>query len=114
NASRFGGGGSYFDDLISDIEEERYYIIVTAYDFPSAVKDGKRKQLWATRISIRAQGNRFDEQLATMLSTASGYFGQNSKQLVRQYQNGKVHIGDMKVIGVVPEATTPAKSPEEK
>ncbi len=114
NLGRLAGGGSYFDDLMSDIEEERYFVIVSAYDFRTAVHDGKRKLLWATRISVRAQGNRFDQNLTEMLANASSYFGRNSRQLIRQYHNGNVKIGDMKVIGVTPESTTPAKTPDEK
>ncbi|HET7535795.1 MAG TPA: hypothetical protein VFJ90_05025 [Candidatus Didemnitutus sp.] len=112
NPSKYAGAGSYFDDLKSDIEEERYYVIVSAYDFRTAVHDGKRKLLWATRMSIRAQGNRFDERLAAMLANADGYFGRNSKELIRQYQNGHVDIGEMKVVGTEPAA--PAKPPEAK
>src|SRR5688500_5196306 len=33
DVSRYAGGGAYYDDLISDIEEERYYIVIAAYDF---------------------------------------------------------------------------------
>jgi hypothetical protein len=113
NATRFAGAGTSFDDLVSDIEEERYFIIISAYDFKTAVNEGKRKQLWATRISIRAQGNKFDERLGAMLARASGYFGRNTKGLLRDYQEGKVNIGELKVVGVDTDANAPAK-PETK
>jgi hypothetical protein len=112
NPSRFTGDGNLYDDLISDLEEERYYVIVSAYDFRSAVHDGKRKLLWATRISIRAQGNRFDEQLTTMLANASKHFGQNTNHLLRQYQEGRVDIGEMKIVGV--DSPTTPTSPQTK
>jgi len=114
NASRAAGAGTEFNDLISDIEEERYYIVVSAYDFKSATQEGKRKLLWATRVSIRAQGNRFDERLKTMLANASGYFGQESHDLVRRYQSGTVRMDDLKFINSVPEPTDSAKPAEKK
>jgi hypothetical protein len=114
NPSRLGGAGSAYEDLIGDLEEERYYLVISAYDFRTAVRDGKRKLLWATRISVQAQGNRFDQRLATMLAKASNYFGRDSKRLLRQYQEGKVDIGEMKIMGDEPEPATPAKAPDEK
>ncbi len=82
NPSRYAGAGAYYDDLISDIEEARYYVVVSAYDFRTATREGKRKLLWATRVSIRAQGNRFDERLKTMLANAGQHFGQETHDLL--------------------------------
>jgi hypothetical protein len=113
--ARFAGGGSSFDDLIDDIENERYFFVISAYDFPTAVKTGERKLLWATRVSVQAQGNKFNEAAAYMLAKASKYFGQDSGRLVRQYdREGKVTLGELKVIGVVPESQNSAPPPEEK
>ncbi len=114
DASRFAGGGAHFDDLIQDIEEERYYIVVSAYDFHAATQEGKRKLLWATRVSIRAQGNRFDERLKTMVANAGQHFGQETHDLLRQYQSGTVRMDDLKFINAVPESTDSAKPAEKK
>jgi hypothetical protein len=112
--ARFAGGGSAFDDLIDDIENERYFFVISAYDFPTAVKTGERKLLWATRVSVQAQGNKFNETAAYMLAKASKYFGQDSGRLIRQYdREGKVTLGDLKFVGVVPNPRN-SSSPEEK
>lgn len=103
NPSRFAGAGSAFDDLITDIENERYFVIIAAYDFQVAMKEKKSKPLWVTRVSIQKDGNRFDKSLAAMVSRASDYFGEESKRLVRQYHQGEVRIGELKVISVVSE-----------
>jgi hypothetical protein len=113
--SRFAGGGSYFDDLIADIQAERYYLIVSAYDFRAATQEKKRKLLWATRVSIQTRGNRFDEGLVAMIENASKVFGQDSGRLIRQYQRGtRVDLGDLKVLGVVPGPPAEAKPDERK
>ncbi|HVZ65179.1 MAG TPA: hypothetical protein VG936_11455 [Lacunisphaera sp.] len=104
SAARFAGLGSNYDDLISDIENERYYIIIAAYDF-AAAKAGQMKRQWVTRVSVQAQGNRFNESAAYMLAKASKYFGQDSGRLIRQFdREGKVTLGDLQVVGVVPQS----------
>jgi hypothetical protein len=103
--TRVAGAGTAYDDLIDDIENERYYVLIMAYDFRTAREKGERKLLWATRVSVQAQGNRFDENVQNMLTQASRYFGQNSDRLIRQYQDkGKVNLGELKVIGIVPSS----------
>ncbi|HTL66852.1 MAG TPA: hypothetical protein VL200_04250 [Lacunisphaera sp.] len=102
--ARFAGLGTAYDDLVSDIENERYYIIIAAYDF-AAAKAGQMKRLWITRVSVQAQGNRFNESAAYMLAKASKYFGQDSGRLIRQFDpEGKVTLGELQVVGIVPES----------
>lgn len=111
--ARFAGLGTNYDDLISDIENERYYIIIAAYDF-AAAKAGRMQQLWITRVSVQAQGNRFNEAAAYMLAKASRYFGQDSGRLIREFdRQGQVKLGELQVVGVVPESRV-HDSPEKK
>jgi len=113
--ARFAGAGTAYQDLLGDLESERYYVIISAYDFRTAEKEGKLKRLWVTRVSIQAQGNRFNETLAGMLTKASRYFGQDSGRLLRQYSpEGKVNIGELEVLGVVSQAEASAVSDPEK
>lgn len=103
--ARFAGAGDAYQDLVNDIENERYYVVLTAYDFRSAAKGEKLKPLWTTRVSIEAQGNRFNETLAAMLTRASRYFGQDSGRLVRQYEpNAKVTFGELRQVGYEPNS----------
>jgi hypothetical protein len=109
--SRYAGAGTYFDDLISDIESERYYVIITAYDFRAATQEKKRKLLWSTRVSIQTQGNHFNENLETMLANASRHFGQDSGHLIKQYlPNTRVDYGELKILGMVPTSTMPGQT----
>ncbi|MFA5056795.1 MAG: hypothetical protein WC485_01665 [Opitutaceae bacterium] len=102
---RFTALRTYYSDLTSDVEESRYYVIVEAFDFQRAWKQKQLKLLWITRMSIRAQGNRFDQDVAAMIWNASRYFGRDSDGLVRQrVPEGKVEIGEPKVIGIAPAA----------
>lgn len=99
-------GRHYFDDLRADLEEERYYIVVSAYDFREATEKNNLKLLWVTRVSVRSPGHAFDKQATAMLAAASRYFGQESGRLLRQYTpEGRVEVGEAEVIGIAPEKT---------
>jgi hypothetical protein len=97
---RWAGGGDRYTDLITDVEESRYYIVVSAYDFPELLKTQKKKLLWQTRVSVRSPGNTFDDSFVAMLKTAAPYFGRNSGKLVRREESkGTVELGDLKFLG---------------
>jgi hypothetical protein len=104
---RWAGGGDRFTDLIGDVEESRYYIVISAYDFPELEKQRKKKLLWQTRVSVRTPGNAFDDSVVAMLKSASKYFGQDSGRLVRgEETKGTVELGELKFLG---EAKGPAQ-----
>lgn len=106
---RWAGGGDRYVDLVADVEETRYYIAISAYDFPELLQHGKKKLLWQTRVSVRSPGNRFDDSFVPMLKSASRYFGQDSGRLIRgEESKGAVELGDLKFLG---EAKEPGKSP---
>jgi hypothetical protein len=102
NPSLFAGAGTAYHDLIADIEAERYYVSVTAYDFQDALKHKNNKGLWRTVASIDARGNRFDERLMAMIDKASRYFGRDSGRLIRQFEyTPHINLGELKSLGVV-------------
>jgi len=110
NPSLYAGAGSAYRDLVADIEAERYYVSVTAYDFQEALQHDRNKGLWRTVTSIEARGNRFDEKLTAMMEKASRYFGRDSGRLVRQFEyTPRVSFGELKMLGVVEEESTPRK-----
>ena len=91
-------------DLVDDLEENRYFVVLMAYDFQLLWKEKKHKLLWETRFSIRQRHNDFDQQLAAMAADASRYFGQDTQGVIRTpLREGKVTLGEPKVLGVEPE-----------
>ena len=102
NPSLYGGAGTAYNDLLEDIETERYYVSVTAYDFQEALQHKHNKGLWRTVASIDARGNRFDERLIAMVERASRYFGRDSGRLIRQFEyTPHINLGELKTLGVV-------------
>lgn len=86
-------------ELMSMLDEERYFVILMAYDMNS-IKAKDPKLLWTTRYSIRAIGQNFDEAMMGMNQIAGDYFGQSFKglNLKRLKDESNVEIGDIEVI----------------
>jgi hypothetical protein len=85
--------------LREEIAEERYFVIIMAYDYKS-VKDGKKgvrpKLLWSTHFSVRALGFNFTEALPAMSKVAANYFGHQVDGLLldaRKVPEGQVDVG---------------------
>lgn len=92
---------SGYDDLLDEIEHDRYYVLIGAYDFQEVLR-GKLRLVWSTRVSIDATTNRFDEWLPAMLASASRSFGEETPRLVRRYQRAyRVKLGELKSLGVI-------------
>jgi hypothetical protein len=92
------------DDLISEIEQNRYFVVLMAYDFQLMWKQKKHKELWETRFSLRQLRHDFGKDLPSMAQYASQYFGQDSHGLVRQaIPLGHVEVGVPTSLGTEPE-----------
>jgi len=90
-------------DLLRELEDNRYFVILEAYDFQEILKRDTMKRLWTTRFSIRQQGNSFHDRLAAMAKAASGFFGRESKGLVRDRTTEvKVEYGELKTLEFLP------------
>lgn len=110
-------GGNLYNDLIADVEEARYYIILSAYDFQSTVRGRKPQIRWVTRMSMRAPGNSFAEKAAAMIAYSASRFGQDTDGLERKlYPQYKVNLEDVRFLGMAPAWKNPAgeTAPPEK
>ena len=95
---------SHLDELTKEIEQDRYFVVLMAYDFQKLWKEKKKKLLWVTRISIRQRGNEFARVLPAMVQYATEYFGRDSHGLLRkEIREGHVEVGEPTAIGVLPQ-----------
>lgn len=86
-------------DLVKELEESRYFVILMAYDFQKVWKQKQHKLLWETRVSIRQRHHEFDKELLAMAQHASPYFGKDSHGLIkRDIPEGRVDIGQMRLV----------------
>jgi hypothetical protein len=93
-------------ELISELEENRYFVVLLAYDY-QAMRKGTKHKLWEARMSIREADNESNRALPEMAQYASPYFGRDSQGLLRRpVPEGRVRVGEPKALG---EAEAPAK-----
>jgi hypothetical protein len=85
-------------DVVHELEADRYFVVLRAYDFQLLWKQKTPRLLWETRYSITEHGNRFDEQLAAMTRTAAPYFGQDHHLVRRRLPNTSVEVGTPVVV----------------
>jgi hypothetical protein len=91
-------------DILDEVEESRYYVVLMAYDFQELRKNKQKKILWETRFSIRQRGSDFSQELAAMVASASRFFGENSDGLKRKsLREEHIKLGEMKIIRIEPE-----------
>jgi hypothetical protein len=90
------------DDMVAELEHDRYFVILMAYDFQLMWKQKKHKLLWETRFSVQQRGIDFDRALPLMAKNASKYFGQDSHGLLHQeIPEGRVDVGLIQTLGTV-------------
>lgn len=98
---------AFRQDLVTEIEDTRYFVVLMAYDFQMLWKTKQHKELWETRFSISQRRNNFAKVLPAMAQYASKYFGEDSRGLVRRsVPLGEVRVGQVTSLGDVEE---PAK-----
>lgn len=92
------------EDLVSEVEENRYFVVLMAYDYQALWRQKKHSLLWVTRFSVRERGADFEKLLPAMVGYASQYFGQDSHGLLRRpLPEGRVEIGEPKSLGTLSE-----------
>lgn len=98
--AQYSAGGIYRGDLIADVEEDRYFVILVACDFRAATKEKKIRPLWSMRFNTAARGRDFVKTLPVMASLASRYFGEDSNGLLREdVPAGKIELHDIVTLG---------------
>jgi hypothetical protein len=89
--------------MLLELEENRYFVVLMAYDWPLLSKQRKTMLLWETRCSMAQRDHRFDQALAAMTNQAASFFGQDSGGLRhRSMPEGRVEVGEPKVVDPVP------------
>jgi hypothetical protein len=92
------------NDEVDEIEDNRYFVVLMAYDFQLLWRQKKHKLLWETRFSINQKHNEFDKTLPAMAEYAEKYFGQPSNGLVRKrLLDANVEIGEPTLIQFMTE-----------
>lgn len=100
--------------VMQGAEDDRYFVVVSAYDFADAVKK-KKTRLWVARMSTPSTGVTMSEVVAALIQSGGPQFGRETLRPVWVGapigREGKVEVGTPTV---VPEASAKQSVPKKK
>ena len=95
------------NELQSMLEDERYFIVLMAYDWPKLRQEKEYELIWSTRFSLDAIGTNFRDAHLALSRGAANYFGTNLDGELGKTKThlgeGKVELGDVQVVDTVEE-----------
>lgn len=105
---RFSNGAKVTEEeatLRANLEEERYFIIIKAYDFQRKLSLGpKNRPLWTLHLNMRSPGQNFKTAMTCMSNVAADYFGRKMDGLKvgrPGVKEGTVKLAPLIIIGEV-------------
>ena len=90
--------------LFDMTREERYFVVVMAYDMPAILRTGKLQRVWTARASIRSAGVNFRQAVDRISEVSGGFFGQRTDGVLLKKsgeREGRVELGELKILGTV-------------
>jgi hypothetical protein len=95
-----------------ELSEDRYFVVLMAYDYQYMKKEKKPKLLWVTRLSMRGPGNNFLEAFPALTMAGAQVYGQDlvgmKRVKVSELPSGNVKLGELQVLGTVEDRNQPA------
>jgi hypothetical protein len=70
--------GSNLQALIEATLENRYFIVITAYDFAATVHQKKKVPLWQAKMSVPSAGVAFDDVTPALIAAGGPLFGRET------------------------------------
>ncbi len=102
------------EDILQAAKDDRYFAVLSAYDF-AAAKEKKKKLLWQAKMSTPSNRVSLAEVIGSMIAAGGPHFGRETKRPESVAKpiakEGKVEVG---TAVIVPDAPDKAKTPEEK
>ncbi len=102
-------------DLRVEMQDERYFIILMAYDYLKLRTTKERELLWTTRFSVPAIGTNFEDAYPALARAASAYYGTSLEKYAKtstHFGTGTVEIGTLETVGIEEETTGTEASSE--
>lgn len=93
-------------DLRALLEEERYFIILMAYDWQLMQKENKPELQWSCRFSLPSPGTNFIDAVPALSRAAGPLIGTNIEDLAKtktQLGWGKGSVGELEVVEEIDE-----------
>ena len=105
NTARSLSHTDFAQQIMAEVAEHRYYVVLQAYDYKTAVNEKQLKALWTTRMSLSETGE-FMTALEQMVSDGGRYFGRTTDGLLRreEIKEGSVELAPLRVLETVPDS----------
>ena len=103
-------------DLRVEMQDERYFIILMAYDYEKLRSENERELLWTTRFSVPSIGTNFEDAYPALARAASAYYGTSLEKYAKtstHFGTGTVDIGTLETVGVEEDASANQSSSKE-
>jgi len=84
-------------ELRQALDTERYFMIVTAFDFQALLNDKQWNRVWSTRFSMRNPGTNFYKAHLALSKAGGDYFGKKMDKLGKVRANFDPVIADVKI-----------------
>lgn len=89
------------ETLLTRMQQERYLVILMAWDNRALQEKGEKKLLWSAHLSMKTLGTNFEEAVAYMSEAGGDYYGLKTDGIKsRRYQKEhyEVELGDIEVV----------------
>ncbi len=101
--------GMKTEQIMSSIGDDRYFVMLSAYDFNAYVTKHKRTVLWVAKVSVPSQGQNMTAVMPTLIKQGAPLFGRETmgpKQMdVPSVPVGHVEIGTATEVPPPPAAS---------
>jgi hypothetical protein len=90
--------------LRRSLEQERYFVIVQAYDLRQWKKGTANKPVWSIRLNISSPGNNFAMAMSRMSKAGVDFFGRTTSEVTTvrsKSYDGKVKVAPLVILGEV-------------
>jgi hypothetical protein len=106
------------EDILQNARDDRYFVLVTAYDF-EAGKERKKKPLWQAKLSAPSNRVSLAETIPALISAGAPHFGRETEKpkavSAPLAKEGKVEVGTPVVVPDAPvKGDVPAKADARK
>lgn len=93
-------------ELRAAMLDERYFIIVTAFDFQELMNNKTWKRVWSTRFNIRSPGISFENGHLALSRAGAPYYGKKLNELGTERANSEpiiaeVEIGEIEILETI-------------
>jgi hypothetical protein len=87
--------------VIQAMEEDRFFIMILAYDYKTYARTHRKLALWQAKMSVRSNGTTLDAVLPVLAEAGGPQFGRETKRPVMttiELPQGSVEEGEPKVV----------------